>query len=475
MNQFLKKYFSLLVTGLLILSCNEWDDHNAIRDGALNKTLTQVITGDPELSKFSEYLKSTGYDEILASSKTYTVWAPTNDALAGLDAGIVSDPDKLKQFVGNHISYQEYFTTTPVPNSRVKMLNGKYNTWDGTKIEGTNLVSSNEAARNGVLHVINGNLVPHLNDWELLINSGVAQKQAAFLQALTYEEFVDSLATEIGIDPNTGKPIYEEGTGIVVRNTFLDEVADIDNEDSVYTFILLTDEAFDNEVTKLLPYFKTATMDQDSIEGLASWHLTRDLVFRGRIDPEDLPDTVISQFGVKVPIDKNAIEETYSSSNGIVYVMSAVDFRIQDKILPIAIEGEKPTAFSRTDKNLYIHYRYREWASQFFDLRIRDHSVALFNVRYKVDYVYSTSYHVYWRAVNDWTTASHQQRLMIGSPTANTFPYVTVTPSNFDEIYLGDYTVDKFGYINLYLVSANSSNNALNPLVLDYIKLVPVF
>lgn len=456
-----------------VWACDEWDDHNKPSEAALNENLLQSITKSAELSKFLEYLTATGYDKVIASSKSFTVWAPSNNALASLPAEIVNDPDRLSQFVANHISYQEYFTSTPKPSVRVRMLSGKYLTWYTDNLEGVGLVAANRYVRNGVLHVIDQAIVPKQNNWELLTASSAGPKQTAYLQSLTYEQFVESLATQIGVDPLTGKPVYEPGTGIVTRNRFQDEVGDIDNEDSLYTFIILTDDAFTAELDKLKPYFSTVTMNDDSITAFASWYLTRDLVFSGVIGPDELPEFLVSQFDAVVPINKSAIVETHFTSNGVVYVMNEIDFNLATKLPTFKIEGEKPTAFSRSDKNVNIHYRYRSWASDEFDLRVRGHGVALFNVRYRVENLPAVTYKVYWKAVNDFAAVTHQQRLLVGSLAATSFPYVTVAVNNFDEIYLGEFTTNTFGYIDLYLVSANSTNIDVNPLVLDYIKLVP--
>ena len=53
-------------------------------------------------------------------------------------------------------------------------------------------------------------------------------------------------------------------------------------------------------------------------------------------------------------------------------------------------------------------------------------------------------------------------------------PYKQVGILDYSEVYLGDYTVSGYGKIHTFLVSANSTGNGTNTLVLDYIKMVPV-
>lgn len=472
MKHFVQYGSIVLLVSLLLAACDEWDDHNKIVDESLAVDLMQTIKTKPELSTFAGYLVSTGYDEILASSKKFTVWAPDNAALQNLDEGITNDPEELKQFIGNHISYQEYFTETPKPALRIKMLNGKYLVWRSAGMDDAGLISTNQVAKNGVLHVVDQGIIPKLNSWEVLMHSAAGAKHAAFLASLNYTQFDESQAVQTGIDPATGKPVYQEGTGFVERNSFLDSVANIKEEDSLYTFILLTDDVFDAQLTSLRPLFNTSSLNQDS---LASWYLVRDLVFLGAYTPDELPAVLTSRFNVQVPLDKSAIIETHYTSNGMVYILNQLELPLQEKFLPIVVEGEQPSAFSRSDKSINIHYRYRDFASRNFDLHIQGHSVALFNVLYNVRNVPAVKYAIYWVAVNDFLANTFQQRLMIGSPVANTFPYLTVEALNYNEVYIGEYTVDTFGDIDLYLVGANSTNNNSNPLVLDYLKLVPVF
>ncbi|HVG16731.1 MAG TPA: fasciclin domain-containing protein, partial [Chitinophagaceae bacterium] len=126
-------FFALCLAG-----CKKWDDHNKVENQDLSKTLLEEISGRSNLSKFYEYLKKTGLDKELSSSKTYTVWAPVNDALQSLDPAIVADSAKLIQFIANHISYQTYFTRNAQPAVRVPVLNGKRVTFSNTKFDEAN-------------------------------------------------------------------------------------------------------------------------------------------------------------------------------------------------------------------------------------------------------------------------------------------------------------------------------------------------
>src|SRR6188508_692001 len=102
----IRRYYLIAILWAFIIggACDDWDEHNQTTDEKLNENLLQLINKDPQLSTFSEYLTATGYDQVLTTSKTFTVWAPDNNALATLSPDIVNDVAQLTLFVGNHIS-----------------------------------------------------------------------------------------------------------------------------------------------------------------------------------------------------------------------------------------------------------------------------------------------------------------------------------------------------------------------------------
>src|SRR5699024_10324026 len=139
-----------------------------------------------------------------------------------------------------------------------------------------------EYVNNGVLHVIDKALVPKKNIWELLNTKYKNTLQHEALKDLEYT-FVDpDSALQIGVDAQTGEPIYEPGTGLVTRNRYLQKV-DISDEDSSLTYIILTDAAFHNEVLKLTPYFQDTTQAQT--DSLVNWNIVKDMAFRGIYPP----------------------------------------------------------------------------------------------------------------------------------------------------------------------------------------------
>lgn len=483
----LSKYFFLPLLFLvnILSSCQKkWDDHDAIKDNQINKSLMEQINQNPNLSTFSGYLVKTGYDKVISSSKTFTVWAPTNTAMQSVDASILNDTTKLKQFVGNHISNQAYITNLAQPVLRIQTLNGKFINFTSTTFEDANITQANQYVNNGILHVIDKAIIPKLSIWEY-VNSltTVGLKEKSYLQALNYSYIDTTQATQTGVDPTTGVPILKPGTGVVNANSYLRNILDISDESKQYTFIVLTDAAYNNEYNKVNKYFITTgnygTTSLDSTTYLTGRNVVKDLAFNTMITPAQLTDTILSVNNVKVPINKSAIVSTYQASNGIVYVMSSVNFRLVDKIVPIYVQGENPVGFLTADKRANTLYRIRKDPNNtvFNDILIAGSSAgglpAQFYARYLARNAYKAQYKVYWRALNDTGTIFSQQ-LAFGTFNAATFPYTPVALNVYDDIYLGTYTVGKYSNLNMFMLGANNTVAGTNSITFDYVKLVPV-
>lgn len=470
------KYFSPLILLVCLvaalLSCNKYNDQTEANDPALGQSLAQLINQTPSLSKFNEYLVKTGYDKVLTTSKMYTVWAPDNQTLQGLDAAVVNDTARLRKFVANHLVNLAYYTNMPSPTLRIRTLNGKYIKFTKTQFEDATITQGNQFVSNGVLHIINKIVLPQPNIWEYV--STTAYKQKTYIQNQDYITVDPTLAEQTGLDPVTGTPIYKPGTGLVTKNYLYDRVGDLRNESQEYTFILLTDAAIDAEKAKITPYVQSTTTDETN--RLSSLHVIKDLVIKGAYTRETLPDVLTSADGVQVPINKNAILETHNTSNGIVYVMSQADVKLVDKIRPIKREGELPDGFSRTDKSANTAYRLRvnpNTGQQYNDIYIFNHKIPLFNVRYRLPELYSVKYKVYWVAPNDVQTLVFKQRFAINDPASTLFAETNVPLKTYDQAFVGDYTATTYGGVTAYVVAANNGVDQTNSINIDYFILVP--
>ena len=487
--RFRNKLFFIAIVALGFASCKKWDDHIEVANQDLSQNLSQAIAANSNLSTFSSYIKQAGVDTILQSSKTFTVWAPTNAALQGLDPAIVNDKAKLRSFVLNHISNQSYFTRDLQTTIRIAMLSGKYNNAGGGKFEDANITSSDKFVSNGVLHTIDKAVLVLPNLWEFISSTASQYAQNAYLASLNYTDFDPTLAIVDSISATTGLPVYKPGTGFVVKNKFNDRVFDLRREDKQYTYFVIADANFKVEADSLLKYY--ATGNNTSTDSLAKWFTTRDLVVEG-LYPAAALNNLVSKYGVAIPVSAANITQTIKVSNGLVHVVSKLDIPTVSKFKEIKIEGENPSGFSRDDKRGNTNYRIKldSLGQVFSDLMVSGHAVTGFYAYYRLSEIPSIKYKMYVRGVNDFQTAAFPQRLetyLYSPPSTYTqlasfvhnVPLSSTGASAYNEVYLGDVTVTNFGTLEIRLVAQNTPSGTAapvagtNPIVLDYIRLVP--
>jgi len=519
MIQYRNKYFLIVLLGALALSAckKQWSQRDAVTDQQLNVNLMQQIQANSNLSTFASYLIKIGYDKVLSGSKTYTVWAPTNAALASIDPAVVADTAQLHVFVNNHIANLTYLTTTIPPSIRIRTLNGKNVTFTPTTVEDANITSFNQYVSNGVLDVIDKALTPKMNISQFIrsLTTVGLLHQAYVLR--NDSSFVDTTkATVVSINPTTGKPVLAPGTGVVNLNKYFNKVAALANEDSTYTYFVLTDAAYNNERNKVSKYFATVTNSTDTtLNILAGFNVLKDVAVRGIVTPANLPASLTSVNGVPVPIDKTAIVQTYNASNGIVYVMSAMNFDITTKIVPITIQGEQASFYIRTDLSTKVsnnRLKVDNNGVNYHDLLISGSSLpAVPFAAYKLSNLNTCQYKVVLRAPSD-TAVTHipvpgnmSERITFGQITATTnnagtivpvtavtYPYQTITPYNYAEVQQtpatagtvvagqtigvvsGNLSVLKITSIYMYVMGANTTTTNANNVLVDYVKLIPI-
>jgi hypothetical protein len=478
-NTYIKGLFASISLVAAVSCSDPWEDRSNTIDSNLKQTLSERIKNTSETSEFGKLLAETGFDNELSNSKTYTVWVPTNKAMGEVDPAFLSDLASKRLFVQNHIALTAFSSVSTQDTVTVQMLSNKYLEFkNGTVMVDANVVTADQYAANGLFHVINKALEPKSNIWQYLKSKIGSNAMSTYLSTL--DEFnlyrSDSIAKA-----NEFHEVYEDS----LTNSFLTNVYNLNNEKNKYTFFLLEDDAYNGEVQKLEPYLIKS--NQDSTTTYASYFTVRDFAFHKAVAREKLSETLfVSRFGVEVAIDESKIVEEVQLSNGIVYIMSALDIPLEKRLLTTKIEGEEPIGFSQGDKRANTFYREKEDPNgiMFYDIMVRNHAVPLFAIYYNANNLYSTTYQVYWRAINDIQENTFRQSLRIGGtimsdgtvsdPIAELGP-TEVPPNVYDEIFIGEFTLNESGRIDLIsLIADNTGVIDNNTLTLDYLKLVPV-
>ena len=241
------------------ISCADWDDHyqadSSIFDSQ-QSTLWENISKNENLTQFATLLKKTGYDEVLNATQTYTVWAPVNGSF-DFDALSAMSTQRLQQeFIQNHIARNNYPASGTI-NEQIYTLNEKlmnFSSDQGYAIQGVTLSQPNLASRNGVIHQLNGkipflpNIYESLNSNDYSLDSISNFFHSFDVKKLNIEKSV------VGPTLN-GQITYLDSVFDEHNELFTRYFAFINREDSNYTMLLPTDEAWRKAKTTVEQYF----------------------------------------------------------------------------------------------------------------------------------------------------------------------------------------------------------------------------
>ncbi len=170
---------------ILIASCSSSDSNNTTGGGNISsQTVVQIAQGRPELSRFVEAVNKTGIGVLLSlPTATQTVFAPTNAAFdaKGISSAVISGYSTtqvaiLKEILLNHVFNTTknasqlatgYYKTSGVgTSSTVNTLSMYINNSSGVVINGginnsgASVTTADIAALNGVVHIVDGVILP---------------------------------------------------------------------------------------------------------------------------------------------------------------------------------------------------------------------------------------------------------------------------------------------------------------------------
>ncbi len=342
------KYSLLVALALPVMSltsCNEdWDSHYERSETVSNETVYQLIKEDPTLEKFGKMIDLAGYAEVLNSSQTFTVWAPTSEALKNVD---LENLDEVKRLVGNHISRFNVSTATP-SNKGVRMYNGKVHYFDGATFGGVALETSDVVAKNGVLHTLKAMIPYAYNLREYIDTHENTSMIAAFLKRYDEKVFDEQASTPLDVDEN-GATIYD--SVMTSYNRLFQHpvygLGDIEAEDSVFTMIIPDNLAWQEAYDKISRYFNVYNADAtvaDSIKEVqTSLAIINDLIYRQRIEnPAGLSmveSTSHSEISDVAGLFNGA--ECIDASNGMIYLAPSINYNnVETWNKPIEVEAE---------------------------------------------------------------------------------------------------------------------------------------
>lgn len=178
--------FALLSLSVFTFSCNENSTpattttkdeapqtgagQSGVKDDASQKNVVQVAVGSPDHTTLVTAVKAAELVDALSNAGPFTVFAPTNAAFAKLPPGTVDGllkpekKDDLTDILQYHVSVGVYNAEQLHDGQSIGQVNGQNITIskkDGViMVNGTAKVIASIPAANGVIHVIDGVLLP---------------------------------------------------------------------------------------------------------------------------------------------------------------------------------------------------------------------------------------------------------------------------------------------------------------------------
>jgi len=338
--------FALLtfLTVLAVSCTDDWNKHyNTEQTSKSNLNLYQYIQAQAELSTFTKMLKIAGYDTILTTSQTFTVWAPTNQSLGNVN---LLDTAQIIKIVENHVARFSY-PTTSISSKKMLMLDNKLivfaNGADGFTFGGLKILQSDVATRNGIIHVLNGYLPYQQSIWEFLKSAEGIDSVRNYINSYSITSIDTAASFKNGF---MIRKVYK------TTNILLKYFGAINKEDSIYTVIWPNNTAWVEAYNRILPYYNTLSADGGVAKQIANTKITiiQDLFFRGVKSQPITADSLFSTIGNGFADPKRlfAGAQVTELSNGLSYVTDKLKYNATESWCPkIKIEAED--VFYRTD------------------------------------------------------------------------------------------------------------------------------
>lgn len=255
MKNFIRIIQSKIIVGLLILivfSCNKkWDEYYVTPSYIDNGSVFELLGQNPDYSQFVSLVRKTGYDSILRSGGTFTVFALKNGAFTGIDT--VTNIVALKKIIGMHILNSTVYTDG-MNNTYVLSFSGKLlrfaNSPTGPTVNGIVIKGLNSRALNGVIQEVERVILPISNLYEVLL---------AIPELSLYKTYIDSSFKfivdvekniRIGYD-TSNQPVYQMPIIYKQISTYL-AYSGLDDENVIRTVFMPNNTAVNKAISNLL-------------------------------------------------------------------------------------------------------------------------------------------------------------------------------------------------------------------------------
>ncbi len=298
-----------LAVGLPVMAQD--DDQSQRSDTAVQGTAYDVIRMDPRLEAFQLLIEAAGLSDNLDNPGPFTVFAPTNEALALLEWQHVDSDVTPTDVLLYHVVNGQYNTQALARWRAIPTLQGSHLFFDGATQasvlnETANIVDANIMASNGVVHVVDA--VAPLPQPNTLFDSDAGAPSQTIWQVLANDGRFDTflaLAQQAGL------------------------MQDLQNRGAQYTLFAPTDEAFANVSEELLTRWQA---DAEELDTILSYHLITDRLSINQIATDEYLPTVEGRMmhvttddDVQVYLNGRPVTQfNLISANGVIHVVDEV-------------------------------------------------------------------------------------------------------------------------------------------------------
>ncbi len=257
--------FTVLAASLLTTSCSDFSDYNETPESQLTgkTTLWQNIISHGSLNNFAALIQKSGLDVNLKGANYYTILAPL-DGTYDMTQFMAADSAKAtEQFVKQHITNYGNVISGSDP-IQIRTLNGKvhYLYPNGvTDVYAEDMVSfdaTNAPASNGIMHTLKGQLPWRPNVYEFTDSAESCDQFRTYVKQ--YESYYIDQANSVQGPPDVNGNITYLDSTVVYVNTYYNRLrVDASKEDSLYTMVYLSDNAWNTAKAKLVPEYTYPT------------------------------------------------------------------------------------------------------------------------------------------------------------------------------------------------------------------------
>lgn len=316
----------------------DWDEHYKTRPETVNENVWDAIQKETDLSVFVGLVKEFKFDTLFNSDNSYTIFAPTNDAMAAFLSA-----DNMTETILNYHFTEMYIQPNAISGkSKILTLGEKFalleNVGKATLLDGIQTMSESALYLNGKFFKIGSVVLPKPNIYEYIAETNPVLKRFIDDQDTVMLDL--TLSRPLGYDEE-GNTIYDSVTETI--NIFEEMYFPIKHELRSYsaTFVYPSKDAYNDALNVVADVLGSRYNDYSDIpyqwqkEILIPMLLDKGVFMNMIEENEFLPlydgDTVKLKniLGDSVVIDYEISEKTLCS-NGYAY--SYENFVIPDSL-----------------------------------------------------------------------------------------------------------------------------------------------